>query len=162
MSTSKAVLNKLDNTDFHIINLLVNRGDLTYKVIAEEIYLTPAAVHARVRKLEELGIIRGHYLHIDYRMLGYGIVAFLGIFLADGVEHKEVVSHLEDIPEVVEVHYTTGNYGLFIKIICKDTLDLYSLLHDKIQKIKGIQRTETLISLQENIVRPFKPNYAPV
>ncbi len=155
---SKTPLEKLDKTDFTILNLLVSNAELTYKEVADQIFLTPAAVHFRVKKMMDLGIIRGQYLDLDYRLLGYGIVAYLGIFLADGIEYKDVVIQLERIDQVIEVHYTTGNYGLFIKLVCRDTLDLYTLLHDKIQRIPGIQRTETLISLQENINRTLKPS----
>jgi Lrp/AsnC family transcriptional regulator for asnA, asnC and gidA len=105
----------------------------------------------------ELGIVKGSQLIIDYTKLGWDISAYLGIYLDKSSLYAEVSKELEQIPEVVSANYTTGNYSIFAKIICRDTGHLREVLHDKIQKVSGIQRTETFISLEESINRsiPF-------
>lgn len=103
-----------------------------------------------------MGIIKGHHLTVDYEKLGYDISAFLGIYLDKSSLYDQVAEGLSEIPEIVGVHYTTGLYGIFVKIICKDTTHLRNVLHDKIQQIKGIQRTETFISLEEGVNRPLE------
>jgi Lrp/AsnC family transcriptional regulator for asnA, asnC and gidA len=64
-----------------------------------------------------------------------------------------VAKDLMKIPEVVRLNYTTGNYSMFVEIACKDINQLRYVLHDQMQKIKGIERTETLISLEESLNR---------
>ena len=105
-------------------------------------------------RLEELGIVQGATLRIDYQKLGYGVSAFLGIYLLKSSEYTSVVKQLRDIPEVVSIHFTTGAYGVFARLLCRDTQHLRDVLHDRIQPIDGIERTETLISLEEVINRP--------
>jgi Lrp/AsnC family transcriptional regulator for asnA, asnC and gidA len=90
---------------------------------------------------------------VDYAKLGFDITAFLGIYLEKNSMYDEVAKALAQIPEVVNLHYTTGAYSMFLKIICRDTQHLREVLHDKIQRIKGIQRTETLLSLEESFDR---------
>jgi Lrp/AsnC family transcriptional regulator for asnA, asnC and gidA len=109
-----------------------------------------------MKRLEDLGIVTGAQLKIDYSKLGYDIIAFLGIYLEKSSMYAEVAEELKAIPEIVSIHYTTGNYSIFAQVICKDTKHLRSVLHDKIQNVKGIQRTETFISLEESVVRPVK------
>ena len=87
--------------------------------------------------------------------MGYDISAFLGIYLNKSSLYEEVVQELKEIPEIVNAHYTTGNYSIFAKIVCRDTQHLRQVLHDNIQQIRGIQRTETFISLEESINRPI-------
>ena len=106
-----------------------------------------------MKKLEQLGIVKGAHLLIDQARLGWDISAFLGIYLDKSSLYEEVALQLEKIPEVVNIHYTTGIYSIFAKIVCRDTEHLRQVLHDKIQKVGGIQRTETFISLEERIAR---------
>ena len=126
-----------------------------YTEIAKEIHVSGGTVHVRMRKLEGMGIVTGSNLLVDYTKLGYDITAFLGIYLDKSSLYSEVSKQLRLIPEVVGAHYTTGNYSIFAKIVCKDTEHLRQVLHDKIQMISGIQRTETFISLEEGINRPI-------
>jgi Lrp/AsnC family transcriptional regulator for asnA, asnC and gidA len=92
-------------------------------------------------------------LLIDYSKIGWDITAFLGIYLDKSSLYEDVAKQLEQIPEVVNIHYTTGIYSIFAKIICRDTQHLREVLHDKIQRVTGIQRTETFISLEESLIR---------
>lgn len=126
-----------------------------YTEIAKEIHVSGGTVHVRMNKLKDMGIVQGFNLVVDYNKLGYDVAAFLGIYLDKSSLYDEVSEQLKNIPEIVGAHYTTGNYSIFAKIICKDTDHLRVVLHDKIQKIVGIQRTETFISLDESIDRPI-------
>ena len=104
--------------------------------------------------MEEMGLVTGSRLTVNYNVLGYDVTAFLGIYLDKSSLYDIVAEQLAQIPEVVEANYTTGLYSIFAKIVCKDTNHLRLILHDKIQKIEGIQRTETFISLEQSINRP--------
>ena len=146
---------ELDDVDKQILSILMKDAKEPYTEIAKKIHVSGGTVHVRMRKLEELGIVTGASLSIDYTKLGYDISAFLGIYLDKSSLYDEVAEELKKIPEVVAAHYTTGIYSIFAKIICRDTSHLKSILHDKIQKISGIQRTETFIALQESINRPI-------
>jgi Lrp/AsnC family transcriptional regulator, regulator for asnA, asnC and gidA len=122
--------------------------------LAKQLYVSSGTIHVRMKKMEQLGIVQGSTLLIDYHKLGYDVTAFLGIYLDKSSLYDEVAEHLKQIPEIVEANYTTGLYSIFARIICKDTNHLRLVLHDKIQKIPGIQRTETFISLEQSINRP--------
>ena len=146
----------IDEVDRQILSILMNDAKTPFTDIAKIIHVSGGTVHVRMRKMEQLGIVTGASLTIDYTKLGYDISAFLGIYLDKSSLYDEVADELKKIPEIVEAHYTTGLYSIFAKIICRDTSHLKEVLHDKIQKIGGIQRTETFITLQESINRPIK------
>ncbi len=145
---------ELDELDYKILAKLVEDGKLPYTEIAKELFVSSGTIHVRMKKLEQAGVVTGSSLRIDYHKLGYDITAFLGIYLDKSSLYDEVAEQLLQIPEIVEANYTTGLYSVFVKIICKDTNHLRLILHDKIQKINGIQRTETFISLEQSINRP--------
>jgi Lrp/AsnC family transcriptional regulator for asnA, asnC and gidA len=145
----------IDEVDKQILAILMKDAKTPYTDIAKNIHVSGGTVHVRMRKMEQMGIVVGANLSVDYAKLGYDISAFLGIHLDKSSLYDEVAEELKSIPEVVAAHYTTGLYSIFAKIICRDTNHLKAVLHDKIQKIPGIQRTETFISLQESINRPI-------
>lgn len=149
-------MDKIDKLDHKILAILMKDAELSYKEIAGQLYVSPGTVHVRVKKMKELGIIKGTAVQVDYDKLGFDIAAFLGVYLDKSSLYDDVARELIKIPEVVGVHYTTGLYNIFAKIICRDTTHLRLVLHDKIQNIAGIQRTETFISLQESIDRPLQ------
>ena len=144
---------EIDNVDLKILALLSEDAKIPYTEIAKKVYVSGGTVHVRMRKMEEMGIVQGTTLNMDYSKLGYDITAFLGIYLEKSSLYNSVVEELKKVPEVVKIHYTTGNYSIFIKIHCRDTKHLREVLHDKIQRIEGIVRTETLISLEESLNR---------
>ena len=113
-------------------------------------------IHVRMKKMQDLGIIKGANLIIDPQKIGYDVCAFLGIFLEKGSQYKDAVDSLKKVKEIVELHYCTGAYSMFAKIICRDTNHLRHVLNEDIQAVKGIQRTETFISLEESIRRQIK------
>lgn len=143
----------IDEIDLKILRILMEDAKLSYGDIGEKVFLSPGAVHTRVKKMEHSGIITGSSISIDTKKLGWDIAAFLGIYLEKSEMYDDVALHLKMIPEIVSINYTTGNYSIFVKLMCRDTAHLRSVLHDKIQKVQGIQRTETFISLEESLSR---------
>jgi Lrp/AsnC family transcriptional regulator for asnA, asnC and gidA len=97
--------------------------------------------------------VSGTRLHVDLKKLGYDVIAFIGIYLEKSSLYDVVAKDLRKIPEIVRMNYTTGNYSIFAEIVCKDISQLRNVLHDELQKIKGIERTETFISLEESLNR---------
>lgn len=147
---------QLDNVDHQILSILMKDARKPYTEIAEEVFVSPGTVHVRMRKMEAMGIIRGSQLHVHLDKLGWDITAFLGVYLQKSSLYDDVLDALKAIPEIIDCHYTTGAYSMFITIVCRDTSHLKSVLHDKIQPIEGIERTETFISLEESIKRPVQ------
>lgn len=145
---------QIDDLDRKILTLLTEDAKRPYTDLAKELFVSGGTIHVRMNKMEELGLVKGSKLEIDYRKLGYDIVAFIGIYMDKSSLYKNVLDELKNIPEIVNAFYTTGSYGLFVRILCRDTEHLRQVLTDKLQQIKGIQRTETFISLEENINRP--------
>jgi Lrp/AsnC family transcriptional regulator for asnA, asnC and gidA len=131
----------------------MENSDVPYTEIAKKINVSGGTIHVRMKKMQELGIVKNSTLSINYSKLGYDITAFLGVYLEKSSFYNQTLEELQKIPEVVNVHYTTGNYSMFVKIICRDTQHLREVLHDKIQHVVGIERTETIISLEESINR---------
>lgn len=141
---------EIDNVDLKILEILSKNAKKPYTEVAKLANVSGGTVHVRMRKMEEMGIIQGNTLIIDYARLGFDVTAFIGIFLSKSALYDEVVDELKKIPEIINIHYTTGNYSMFAKIHCRDTRHLKDLLHDKIQRIEGIVRTDTMISLEES------------
>lgn len=148
----------IDQTDLDIISVLTYDAKTPYAEVAEQVGVSVGTVHGRVKKMIDLGVINGSKLSVDYDKLGFDICAFLGIYLRESSLYDAASKALRKIPEVVEAHYTTGVYSIFVKILCKDTDHLRKVLSNEIQKIEGIQRTETFISLHESINRHLMIN----
>lgn len=146
---------EIDNTDLRILSILMENASTPYTEVAKKVFVSSGTVHVRMRKMEDMGIVKKTRLEIDYSKIGYDITAFIGIYLRESYLYDEVVEQIQAIPEILSINYTTGNYSIFIKIICQDTNHLMQLLNEKIQKIKGIERTETFISLQQTVDRPL-------
>jgi Lrp/AsnC family transcriptional regulator for asnA, asnC and gidA len=144
---------QIDDLDRKILNIITKNARIPYLEVAKECNVSGAAVHQRVQRLIKNGVIKGSEFIVDPTLVGFRTCAFIGIFFEQAGHYKEVVKRLNKIPEIIECHYTTGNYSLFIKIYCKDNDHLRSILTEKIQSIDGISRTETLISLEESIKR---------
>ncbi len=144
---------KVDNVDLKILEILMQDAKKPYTEVAKRAFVSGGTVHVRMSKMEEAGIVEKTTLKVNYAKLGYDITAFIGIFLQKSALYEQVMTRLKTIPEVTSIHYTTGNYSMFVKIHCKDTIHLKLVLHDKIQQIEGIERTETMISLEESLDR---------
>jgi len=147
---------QIDGIDKQILRALMKDARTPILEIARNVGISGAAIHQRLRKLEKSGLIAGSKFMIDAKILGYTTMAFIGIYLDKAVSNPEAVKQLKKIPEVIECHYTTGNWSVFIKILCKDNSHLMHLLNKEIQSISGVSRTETFISLQQQIDRQIK------
>ncbi|MDX1543786.1 MAG: Lrp/AsnC ligand binding domain-containing protein [Christiangramia sp.] len=147
---------KLDGIDKTILNFLMEDAKKPILEIAKNIGITGAAVHQRLRKLEKSGLIEGSRMMLDARLLGYKTMAFVGVYLDKAVSNPQAVKKLSEIPEVIECHYTTGNWSIFLKILCRDNEHLMNVLNKNIQAIDGVSRTETFISLNQQIQRQIK------
>jgi len=147
---------KIDGIDKIIIKRLVENARTPILSIAREVGISGAAIHQRLRKLEDSELIVGSKMILNPKALGYTTTAFVGIFLDAGNGYKAAINRLKEIPEIVESHYTTGNYAIFIKILCKNNEDLMHILNQDVQRIKGVARTETFISLDQQIDRQIK------
>jgi Lrp/AsnC family transcriptional regulator for asnA, asnC and gidA len=144
---------QIDELDRRILALISKNARIPYLEVARACNVSGAAVHQRIQRMFDHGIISGSEFIVNYRKVGYSTCAFMGVFLEKASFFKSVMIELEKIPEIVECHYTTGNYSIFVKIITKDTDHLKEIIADKIQEIKGISRTESFISLEERIKR---------
>lgn len=147
---------RIDGIDKVILKHLIKDARTPILSIAREIGISGAAIHQRLRKLEASGLVEGSKFMINPKVLGYQTLAFVGIHLDTASKYSEVIKRLNEIPEVIESHYTTGNWAILIKVLCKNNEHLLSLLSDKIQQIKGISKTETFISLDQHINRQIK------
>ncbi len=147
---------QLDGIDKTILNFLMKDAKKPILEIAKNIGITGAAVHQRLRKLEKSGLIEGSKMMLDARLLGYKTMAFVGVYLDKAVSNPQAVKQLSEIPEVIECHYTTGNWSIFLKILCRDNEHLMNVLNKNIQAIDGVSRTETFISLNQQIDRQIK------
>jgi Lrp/AsnC family transcriptional regulator for asnA, asnC and gidA len=147
---------ELDELDKQILQILLKDASIPYTDIARGLSVSGGTIHVRMRKMQEAGIILGSRLIIDPSLLGFDILAFIGVYLEKGSDYKQASEALINIPEVIEMHYTTGLYNIFAKVICRDTTHLRNVLNNKIQVIPGIQRTETFISLEQSIDREIK------
>jgi Lrp/AsnC family transcriptional regulator for asnA, asnC and gidA len=151
-----AVKLNLDKLDHQIIDAMLENAEISYAELGKKLFVSGGTIHVRIKKLQEMGIVKGTKLKVDLKALGYDVIAFIGIYLEKSSLYDTVAKQLMNIPEIIRVNYTTGNYSMFAEIVCKDINQLKIVLHDELQKIKGIERTETFISLEES----FKRNVA--
>ncbi|MEJ7769280.1 MAG: Lrp/AsnC ligand binding domain-containing protein [Chitinophagaceae bacterium] len=143
----------LDKLDMQIIHEMMENAEVSYAELGKKLFVSGGTIHVRIKKLQEYGIVKGTKLTVDLKQLGYDVIAFIGIFLEKSSLYDAVAKELRKIPEIVRLNYTTGNYSMFAEIVCKDINKLRFVLHDELQKIKGIERTETFISLEESFYR---------
>ena len=147
---------EIDGIDKEILRYLMEDARKPILQIANKIGISGAAIHQRLRKLEQSGVISGSKFIVNNKVLGYSTMAFVGVYLEKAASNPEAVRELKKITEVLECHYTTGNWSILIKIICRDNEHLMTLLNTKIQAIEGVSRTETFISLDQQIDRQIQ------
>lgn len=143
---------QIDKLDEQILQLIANNARIPFLEVARACNVSGAAIHQRIQKLTSLGILKGSEFIIDPEKIGYETCAYIGLYLKDPEQFDSVTEALIHIPEVVECHFITGQYDLFIKIYAKNNLHLLSIIHDKLQPL-GLSRTETIISFREAIKR---------
>jgi len=146
-------MEKIDQLDRKILSIITKNARIPFKDVAEKCEVSRAAIHQRVQRLMDMGVIIGSGYHVNPKTLGYHISTYIGIKLEKGSLYKLVVPELEKIPEIVECHFTLGPYTLLVRLYAKNDEHLMELLNNKIQEIPGVVSTETLMSLEERIQR---------
>lgn len=144
-------MEKIDNLDKKIMEIISVNARIPFKDVAAECGVSRAAIHQRVQRLIDTGVITGSGYHVNPKSLGYSTCTFVGIKLEKGLLYNQVVEEIRNIPEVVECHCTTGHYSMFLKMYARDNQQLMDILNNRIQGIPGVDSTETLISLDQSI-----------
>ena len=144
-------MEKTDNLDRKILEIITANARVPFKDVAEVCGVSRAAIHQRVQRLTDAGVIIGSGYHVDPKTLGYSTCTYVGVILERGSMYKRVVEELRSIPEVVECHFTTGPYTMLVKLYARDNAHLMELLNNRLQEISGVISTETLISLEQSI-----------
>ena len=139
---------QLDKIDIEILRKLADDGRKPYLEIARELGISGAAVHQRLQRLQAKGVVLGTECLIHPSALGYDTCAYIGILLTDPTKFDKVIKQLEEIPEVVECHFTTGHYDMFTKVVAKNNDHLLQIIQKHFQKLDAT-RTETIISFKE-------------
>lgn len=139
----------LDEIDHQILDILIENTRTPFTDIAKKLHISAGTVHVRVKKMEELGLIMGSSLILDYEKLGCSFVVYIGILLNKTNQINLVIERLVEIPNVTNVHISTGKFNLYCKIRTKNTSDAKNIIF-QIDDIKGVDRTETMISLEES------------
>ena len=142
-------MEKIDNLDRQILEIISQNARIPFKDVAAECGVSRAAIHQRVQRLIDLGVIVGSGYHVNPKSLGYRTCTYVGIKLEKGSMYKSVVAEMEKIPEIVECHFITGAGNILAKLYCVDNEHLMRTIFDGILRIQGIATTETNISLQE-------------
>ncbi len=145
----------LDEIDKQIIDMLMDNAKSSLAQISKKVGISTTAVHQRIKKLENAEVIENSVSTLNPKKIGYNVVSYIGVFLDQPSYYLEAVKALKGINEVVEAHYTTGNYTIFLKVLCRDNDHLMKILN-KLQKLNGVTRTETFISLEQSINRQLK------
>lgn len=146
-------MERIDDLDKKILDIIMKNARIPSKDVAEQCGVSRAAIHQRIQRMIDLNVITGSGYIVNPKTLGYTTCTFIGLTLERGSMYKTVVPELEKIPEVVEVHFTTGSYTMMIKLYARDNQHLMELLNGRIQHIPGVMATETLISLEQRLIR---------
>ncbi len=142
----------LDQLDKKILRLIAEDARIPFLEVARECNVSGAAIHQRIQKLTNMGVLKGSQFIIDPEKIGYETCAYVGLYLKNPEDFDNVVDALKTIPEVVECHYTTGEYDLFIKIYAYNNHHLLNIIHDQLQPL-GLARSESIISFHAAIDR---------
>ncbi|MDR3129102.1 MAG: Lrp/AsnC ligand binding domain-containing protein [Tannerellaceae bacterium] len=143
---------QIDELDRKILRMIIGNARMPFLEVARECNVSGAAIHQRIQKLTNMGVITGAEYTVDNMKVGYETCAYMGLYLQSPGQFSTVTEALAKIPEVVECHYTTGPYDLFIKIYARNNRHLLSIIHHKLQPL-GLSRTESLISFKEAFKR---------
>jgi Lrp/AsnC family transcriptional regulator for asnA, asnC and gidA len=150
---------QIDQIDRKILGYLIRNARMPFLEIARECGISGAAIHQRVKKLDEMGVILGSRLEVDPKTLGFDVCAFIGMRISDPTKHEGTIWQLKDVPEVVECHFITGEYNMMLKVYCLDNEHLMQTLFTKILTINGVLKTETFISLKQAFTRQIDVKY---
>lgn len=157
MQINYQATSRIDELDQQILRVLTRDARVPYAEMAKKFGVSPGTIHVRVEKMRQASIIEGTKVKINERKLGFDVCCFIGIILKSAKDYEKVIAKLQEFDEVVEAYYTTGNYSIFIKVMTHTIEELHYVLAAKIQGIDEIQSTETLISMQNPILRDITP-----
>jgi len=141
---------QIDNVDRHILAILIKNSRTPFTEIAQKLLISAGTVHVRYNKMEEAGIIKSSTLVLDYEVMGYTFTGYVGISLTESAKVSAVLEDLRKIPEVTVASFTTGQYGIYCKVRCKDTVHARDII-TKIMSNKGVRKTDTMVCLEERI-----------
>ncbi len=154
-------MDRVDNLDRKILNIIMNNARIPSKDVAIECGVSRAAIHQRIQRLIEMGVITGSGYEVNPHLIGFNTCTYVGVKLEKGSLYRDVVSELWNIRETVECNFTTGPYSMLIKVYARDNRHLMELLNDRIQHIRGVTETETLISLEQSMNRQIQLDVDP-
>lgn len=140
---------QLDDLDRKILEMVSKNARMPFLEIARACDVSGAAIHQRIQRLTQIGIIKGSEFILDPMSIGYQTCAFIGVYLQKATQYHDVVKALDKVPEIVECHFTTGKYALFLKVYAKNNQHLLNIIHNNLQEIDGIASTETIISFDQ-------------
>ncbi len=143
----------IDAIDRKILQFLIRNARMPFLEIARECGISGAAIHQRVKKLDEMGVILGSRLEVKPQSLGFDVCALVGMHVSDPSVYESTVEALKSVPEIVECHFITGKFNMLIKLYCFDNEHLMHTMFDKVLKIPGVLETETFISLNQAFTR---------
>lgn len=146
-------MDKTDKLDRQILEIISENARVPFRDVAEQCNVSRAAIHQRVQRMIENGVITGSGYHINPKLLGFATSAYIGVKLEKGSMYKQVIPEFDKIKEITDCHFTTGPYTLLIKLYARDNEHLMELLNDRIQEIPGVVATETMISLSQSLKR---------
>lgn len=141
---------KIDKLDKQILEYLVKDARKPFTEIAKDLLVSPGTIHVRVKKMEQMGIIKSTSISVDYEKLGFGFIAYVGLFTSRSSTSPQIIEALKSVPEVTVAHLATGKYGIFCKIRCRDASHAKDVIF-RINDIEGVENTESMISLEESI-----------
>lgn len=144
---------QIDNLDKKILSELLKEAKTPYAQLAQRFDVSAGTIHVRIEKMRQAGIIQGTKVKVEPKVLGFDVCCFVGIYLKSAKDYHPVAAQLEQIPQVLEVFYTTGQYSLLVKVIAPDMERFQDVLINKLQSIEQVRSTETMISLQNPIYR---------
>ena len=151
--SNKVKIDDVDSLDRKILRIISQNARIPFRDVAAQCGVSRAAVHQRVQRMFDMGVITGSGYHVNPKSIGYSTCTFVGLSLEKGSMYRQVVDELNKIPEVVESHFTTGRYGMIIKLYARDNSHLMELINTRIQEIPGVTSTETLISLDQALTK---------
>lgn len=152
-------MERIANLDKKILSILSRNARIPFKDVAAECNVSRAAIHQRVQRLIDAGVITGSGFNVNPKSLGYHTCTYVGITLERGSMYRDVVKLLANIPEIVECHFTTGPYTMLVKLYARDNEQLMDLINGQLQEIPGVSTTETLISLEQSIKRDIPVHF---
>ncbi|MCH1533978.1 MAG: AsnC family transcriptional regulator [Schleiferiaceae bacterium] len=141
---------KIDKLDKQILEYLVKDARKPFTEIAKDLLVSPGTIHVRVKKMEQIGIIKSTSISVDYEKLGFGFIAYVGLYTSRSSTSPQIINALRSVPEVTVAHLATGKYGIFCKIRCRDASHAKDVIF-RINDVEGVENTESMISLEESL-----------